>query len=64
MATAQSNLEAIDAKLLITGKLCWISDEAEATRIARHCAVEQGVLDDMVAVRYNRRAAAGEEQVS
>jgi glycosyltransferase involved in cell wall biosynthesis len=48
----------IDAKLLITGKLCWIPDEAEAARIARHCAVEQGVLDRVVFLGpYTQKAA-------
>lgn len=34
-----------DARLLVTGRLCWINDEAEAGRIAHRLAVELGVED-------------------
>lgn len=36
------------AKLLITGRLCWIPDEAEAARIARQLAAQLGVQDRVV----------------
>jgi len=37
-----------DARLLITGRLCWIPDEAEAGRIARRLTVQLGVQDRVV----------------
>jgi glycosyltransferase involved in cell wall biosynthesis len=47
-----------DAKLLITGKLSWIPDEAEAARTARRCAAERGVLDRIVFLGpYTQKAA-------
>ena len=37
-----------NAKLLITGRLCWIPDEAKAARIARQLAAQLGLQDRVV----------------